>query len=57
MNLGPHAAYIVGAYAAATVIVAGLVAWVAVERRRLTRALDELETQGVTRRSEREDNR
>ena len=54
MNLGPHAAFIVSAYAAAILIVALLVAWVVIDRRRLGRALDELETQGITRRSERE---
>ena len=34
-------------------IVAGLIAWVVLDRRHLRRALDELEAQGVTRRSER----
>ena len=53
MNLGPHAAFIVTAYAAATVIVGGMMAWVALDRRQLTRALDELEARGVTRRSQR----
>jgi heme exporter protein D len=57
MNLGPHAAFIVSAYAAAIAIVALLVAWVAVDRWRLNRTLDELEAQGVTRRSERESKR
>jgi heme exporter protein D len=51
MNLGPHAAFIVGAYAAAVAIVAALIAWVAVDRWRLARALDDLEAHGVTRRS------
>ncbi len=53
MNLGPHAAFIVAAYAAAIVIVAGLIVWVVLDRRQLTRALDDLEARGVTRRSER----
>jgi heme exporter protein D len=53
MNLGPHAAFIVTAYAAATAIVGGMIAWVALDRRQLTRALDELEARGVTRRSQR----
>jgi heme exporter protein D len=53
MNLGPHAAFIVTAYAAAAVIVGGMIAWVALDRRQLTRALDELEARGVTRRSQR----
>jgi heme exporter protein D len=53
MNLGPHAAFIVTAYAAAAMIVAGLIAWVTLDRRQLTRELDELEARGVTRRSQR----
>jgi heme exporter protein D len=54
MNLGQHAAFIVGAYAAAIAIVALLAAWVMIDRWRLGRVLDELESMGVTRRSERE---
>jgi heme exporter protein D len=57
MNLGPHADFIIGAYAAATLIAAALIAWVAIDRWRLRRTLDALEAQGVTRRSEREDKR
>jgi heme exporter protein D len=57
MNLGPHADFIVGAYAAATVIVAVLIAWVLIDRWRLGQALAEFESRGVTRRSEREDKR
>ena len=53
MALGPHAVFIVAAYAVAIVIVAGLIVWVVVDRRHLRRALDELEGQGITRRSER----
>jgi heme exporter protein D len=53
MDLGPHAGFIVTAYAAAIVIVVGLVVWVMLERRHLTRAVDELEAKGITRRSER----
>jgi heme exporter protein D len=53
MNLGSHAAFIVTAYAAAIAIVAGLVAWIALDRRHLTRMLDDFEAQGITRRSER----
>ncbi|HZN28893.1 MAG TPA: heme exporter protein CcmD [Xanthobacteraceae bacterium] len=43
----------VTAYAAATVIVAGMIAWVTLDRRQLTRELDDLEARGVTRRSQR----
>jgi heme exporter protein D len=53
MDLGPHAAFIVTAYAAALAIVAGLVAWVVLDRRHLTRVLGEAEAHGVRRRSER----
>ncbi len=52
MDLGPHAAFIVTAYAAAIAIVAGLIVWVIVDRRHLARALDELDAQGVARRSQ-----
>ena len=50
MDLGPHAAFIVTAYAAAIGIVAGLITWVVLDRRRLVRTLDELDAQGITRR-------
>jgi heme exporter protein D len=51
LNLGPHAAFIVGAYAAAVLIVAGLIAWVVLDHRRQARALADLQARGVTRRS------
>jgi heme exporter protein D len=51
MNLGPHAAFIVAAYAAAVAVVAGLIAWVALDFRAQKRALGDLEAHGVTRRS------
>jgi heme exporter protein D len=53
MDLGPHAAFIVIAYAAAIGIVAGLIVWIVLDRRYLVRELAELEAQGITRRSER----
>ena len=53
MDLGPHACFIVIAYAVAIVIVAGLIVWVMLDRRHLSRAVDELEAKGITRRSER----
>jgi heme exporter protein D len=52
MNLGPHAGFIVAAYGAAGAIVAALILWIVLERWHLSRALGELETQGVTRRSQ-----
>ena len=51
MNLGPHAAFIIAAYAAAIVVVAGLVGWVMVDYRAQKRVLGDLEAHGVTRRS------
>ena len=53
MNLGPHAAFIVAAYGTAGAIVAVLILWVALDRIRLRRTIDELEGKGITRRSER----
>jgi heme exporter protein D len=51
MDLGPHAVFIVAAYAAATIVVGGLIAWVALDLRAQTRLLGDLEAHGVTRRS------
>jgi heme exporter protein D len=53
MDLGPHAAFIVGAYAVALLIVAALVGWVLIDHRRQRQILSELESKGITRRSER----
>ena len=55
INLGPHAGFIVSAYAAAIAIVAGLIAWIVLDRRHLTRTLDSFEAQGISRHSERTD--
>jgi heme exporter protein D len=51
IDLGPHAAFIVGAYAATVIVLAGLIAWIVVDARTQNRLLAELEAQGVTRRS------
>ena len=51
MNLGPHAAFILAAYAAAIVVVAGLIAGVMIDFRAQKRVLGDLEAHGVTRRS------
>jgi heme exporter protein D len=51
MNLGPHAPFIMSAYVVAIAIVVGLIVWVVLDRRQLTRMLDALEAQGLTRRS------
>jgi heme exporter protein D len=53
VNLGPHAAFILTAYAAAIVIVATLVGWVLVDYRVQRRLLTDLDRSGVVRRSER----
>jgi heme exporter protein D len=53
MNLGPHAAFIIGAYAVALGVIAGMIAWVQLDYRRQLRLLADLEARGVTRRSER----
>ena len=53
MNLGPHAAFIVGAYTVAILIVAAMIAWIFLDHRRQMRILSELDARGVTRRSER----
>jgi heme exporter protein D len=53
MDLGPHAAFIVTAYAAAGVVLLGLAVWVLLDYRTQRRKLADLETRGMTRRSER----
>jgi heme exporter protein D len=53
MNLGPHATFIVSAYAVAILIVAAMIAWIFLDHRRQMRTLSELEARGVTRRSDR----
>jgi heme exporter protein D len=55
MTLGPHAAFIVTAYVAAIAIVAGLIGWIVLDRRRLSRILDDFDAQGISRRSTRAD--
>jgi heme exporter protein D len=51
MELGPHAAFIVTAYAMAALVVIALIAWVWLDYRAQKQNLDDLETRGVTRRS------
>ena len=51
MNLGPHAAFILTAYAAAIVVIGALIAWITLDHRTQKRLLGELDHQGVTRRS------
>jgi heme exporter protein D len=53
MGLGPHASFILAAYAVAVLVIAGLIAWVLADHRAQRRLLADLEARGVTRRSER----
>ena len=53
MNLGPHADFIVAAYAVTVFVVAGLIAWVVLDYAAQRRVLGDLEERGVTRRSRR----
>jgi heme exporter protein D len=51
VELGPHAAFIIAAYAAGVLLVLLLVGWVVADYRAQLRTLAELERQGVARRS------
>ena len=51
MSLGPYASFIVTSYAAAAVVVAILIGWIALDHRNQTQRLRELEERGITRRS------
>jgi len=53
MSLGPHADFIIAAYAVALFIVAGLTAWVTLDYAAQRRLLGGLEQRGVSRRSAR----
>jgi heme exporter protein D len=52
MNLGPHAAFIIIAYAIAALVVIGLILWVEIDNRVQRQRLAKLKDQGVSRRSE-----
>ena len=51
MSLGPYATFIVTAYLAATLVVAMLIGWIALDYRSQTQRLRALEESGVARRS------
>ena len=53
MNLGPHADFIVAAYAVTVFVVAALIGWIVLDYSAQRRLLGNLEEQGVTRRSRR----
>ena len=50
--LGPHADFIVAAYAAAVLVIVGLIAWVAVDYRSQRAVLSDLDQAGAKRRSQ-----
>jgi heme exporter protein D len=52
MSLGPHAAFIIAAYAAALAVVIGLIGWVIADHAAQRRLLADLEASGVSRRSD-----
>jgi heme exporter protein D len=52
MDLGPHAFFIVAAYAVTFVIVSGLILRAVLDHSAQVRALAELESRGIRRRSE-----
>jgi heme exporter protein D len=53
MTLGPHADFIVAAYAVTAFVVAALIAWVVLDHSAQRRMLGNLEERGVTRRARR----
>jgi len=53
MSLGPHADFIVAAYAVTIFIIAALIAWVVLDYSTQRRILGDLEERGATRRSQR----
>jgi len=53
MSLGPHADFIVAAYAVTVFVVAALIGWVALDYVAQRRILGDLEERGITRRSQR----
>lgn len=50
-SLGPYASFIVTSYALVAAVVAALILWIALDFRRQTQTLRDLEARGVTRRS------
>ena len=53
MSLGPHADFIVAAYAVTIFVIAALIAWVVLDYSTQRRILGDLEERGVKRRSQR----
>lgn len=55
MTLGPHASFIVVAYLATVIVVLGLTIWIVRDYALQRRILSDLESRGIKRRSQRED--
>jgi len=53
MDLGPYAAFIVGAYGVTLLIMSMIITWIWLDQRQQTKTLADLEARGITRRSER----
>jgi heme exporter protein D len=53
MNLGPHADFIIAAYAVTLFVVVALLAWVLLDYSMQRRILVDLEERGINRRSQR----
>ncbi len=51
MDLGPHASFIIAAYATVAVVLAGLIGWLLFDGYHQRRLLDELHARGARRRS------
>jgi heme exporter protein D len=54
MDLGPHADFIIAAYVVAALVLIAMIGWVMLDYRAQKLKLAQLESQGVTRRSERQ---
>ena len=52
MNLGPHASFIVAAYAMTVVVIVAMIAWILRDYASQRRILGDLEERGVKRRSQ-----
>ncbi len=52
IDLGPHTNFILAAYAAVAIVVAGLIVWTAWRSRAVKAKLAALEAQGIRRRSD-----
>jgi len=55
VSFGPHADFIVAAYAVTAFVVAGLIAWVVLDYAAQRRIIGDLEERGVTRRARRKE--